>query len=129
MPKQADAGREDVPERERGEGRVAAGAAAFDGQPLRVDVAALDEEAGRRDAVVDVDDAPLAVEPAGGTRGRSRCSRRSPRPRRRCRGWSGAASPRSSAVSAFDGRAAVRQHDERRPLARPGRRTPGCVGG
>ena len=43
-------GREDVAEGERGERRVAAGAAALDRQPLRVDVAALDEEAGRRDA-------------------------------------------------------------------------------
>ena len=55
----ADAGREDVPEGERGERRVAARAAALDGEPVAVDVAALDEEPGRGDAVVDVDDAPL----------------------------------------------------------------------
>ena len=61
---QADAGREDVAEGERRERRVAAGAAALDGQPIRVDVAPLDEEPGRRDGVVDVDDAPLALEPA-----------------------------------------------------------------
>ena len=60
----ADAGREDVAEGEGGERRVAAGAAALDGEPVRIDVAALDQEARRGDAVVDVDDAPLPVEAA-----------------------------------------------------------------
>jgi hypothetical protein len=56
------AGGEDVVERERGQRRVAAGAAAPDGEPGRVDVAALDQESGAGDAVVDVVDAPGAVE-------------------------------------------------------------------
>ena len=60
---QADAGREEVAEGERRERRVAAGAAALDGQPIRVDVAPLDEEPGGRDGVVDVDDTPLPFEP------------------------------------------------------------------
>ena len=63
----ADAGREHVPEGQRGKRRVAAGAPAFDGKAVRVDVAALDEEPRRGDAVVDVDDAPLAIEPPCGT--------------------------------------------------------------
>ena len=58
----ADTGREDVAERQRGEGRVAAGAAALDRQALGVDVPAVDEVARRPDAIVDVDEAPLAVE-------------------------------------------------------------------
>ena len=61
-PEVADAGREDVAEGERRQRRVAAGAPALDGQPVRIDVAALDEEPRGRDAVVDVDDAPLPVE-------------------------------------------------------------------
>ena len=60
----ADARGEDVPERERREGRVAAGASALDGQPPRIGVAPADQVAGSRDAIVDVDDPPLAVEPA-----------------------------------------------------------------
>ncbi len=58
----ADAGGEDVAEGQCRERRVAAGAAALDREALRVDVAALDEEAGGGDAVVDVDDAPAALE-------------------------------------------------------------------
>ena len=58
----AGAGLEHVAEGQRGERRVAARAAAFYGQPVRVDVASVHEVAGSVHAVVDVDDAPLAVE-------------------------------------------------------------------
>ena len=59
---QADPGREDVAEGQRRQRGVTAGAAARDGEPRRVHVAAIGQEAGGRDAVVDVDDAPGAVE-------------------------------------------------------------------
>ena len=58
----ARAGVEEVAEGERGERRVAAGAAAADREPPAVDVAARDQEARRGDDVVDVDDAPAAGE-------------------------------------------------------------------
>ena len=61
-PVSADAGREDVAEGEGCQRRVAAGTPTHDRQPLSVDVAALDEELGRRDDVVDIDDPPLRVE-------------------------------------------------------------------
>src|SRR5207302_8871915 len=55
--------REQVPEGEGAERRVPAGAAAADRQPGGVGVAALDEEPGGRNAVVDVEDPPPALEP------------------------------------------------------------------
>ena len=59
----ADPGSEDLgTERERGERRVAAGAAAADRQPGGVHRAALHEEPGRGDAVLDVRDPPPATE-------------------------------------------------------------------
>ena len=51
-----------VPEGQGGEGRVATGAAALDGQAVGVDVAAVHEIPRGRLAVVDVDDAPRAFE-------------------------------------------------------------------
>ena len=59
----AGAGAERVVEGQRAQRGVAAGAAAADGQALAVDQAPLDEIARAVDAVVDVDDAPLAVQP------------------------------------------------------------------
>jgi hypothetical protein len=56
------AGGEDVVEGERREGGVAAGAAAADREPSRVDIAARDEELSARDAVVDIVDAPSVTE-------------------------------------------------------------------
>jgi len=58
----ADAGRERVAEGQGRERREAAGAPTFDREPVRVDVAALDQEPRRSDRVVDIDDAPLPVE-------------------------------------------------------------------
>ncbi len=84
----ARAGFENVAEGQRAERRVAAGAAAADRQAVAVDFAAFDEIARAVDAIIDVDDAPLAVEPFSDTRGRSRSCRRSSRRERRCRGWS-----------------------------------------
>ena len=92
MPKWLIAGREDVAEGQRRERRVAAGAAAADRQPRRVDVAA--RRPGTRAAATQSSTSTMphcAVELAGGRRGRSRCCRRSRRRRPRCRGWSGAA--------------------------------------
>jgi hypothetical protein len=56
-------GTERVRERERGQGREAARAAALDRQPVAVDVAPFDEEERRRHAVLDVDlaHAPLSI--------------------------------------------------------------------
>src|SRR6266545_2029999 len=59
----AGAGGEQVAEGERAQGGVAAGAASPDGQPPRVDLAPVGQEASRRDAVVDVDDPPAACQP------------------------------------------------------------------
>ena len=56
------AGVELVGERQRGEGREAARAAAADGEPLAVDEALLGEVLRAGDAVVDVDDPPLELE-------------------------------------------------------------------
>jgi hypothetical protein len=67
----AGAGFENVAERERAQRRVAAGAATTDRQTITVDFAAFGKVARAVDAVVDVDDAPLAVEPLP-TRGRTR---------------------------------------------------------
>ena len=72
-PEVADAGLEDVAERERGERRVAARAAAPDRRAASRSTSprsARNRRAG--DAVVDVDDPPLALEPLRGSRGRSR---------------------------------------------------------
>src|SRR6185295_11956955 len=57
------AGIELVGERERGKRREAGGAAAADGLSGAVDQALVGEELRARHAVVDVDDAPLALEP------------------------------------------------------------------
>ena len=59
---EADAGREDVAERQRGERRVAAGAAALDRQAIRVDVAAVDEESAPRRRSRRHRRCPIAVE-------------------------------------------------------------------
>jgi len=45
-PEEADTGREDVAKRERGERRVAAGAASFDGEAVTVDVSAIAQRHG-----------------------------------------------------------------------------------
>ena len=58
----AGAGGEGVPEGERGEGGVAAGAAAADEQLARVRLAAGGERLGGGGAVLDVDDAPAAAQ-------------------------------------------------------------------
>src|SRR5215211_2116484 len=58
----AGPGGEGVAEGEGAQGGVAAGAAAPDGQVGRVDVAPVGQVAGGGDAVVDVDDPPLAVQ-------------------------------------------------------------------
>src|SRR5262249_43959016 len=57
------AGLEQVAGGERAQRGVAAGAAAGDGQARPVDLAARDEVAGAVFTVLDVDDAPLALEP------------------------------------------------------------------
>ena len=59
----AGAGFENIAEGERAQRRVAAGAAAGDHQAVAVDFAAFGQIARAVDAIVDVDDAPLAVEP------------------------------------------------------------------
>ena len=59
----AGAGFENVAESERAQRSVAAGAAAADRQAVAVDLAAFREIARAVDAIVDIDDAPLAVEP------------------------------------------------------------------
>ena len=59
---EADARREHVAEGQRGKRRVAAGAATLDGQPIAVDVATIDKVAGRPHAIVDIHDAPSAVQ-------------------------------------------------------------------
>ena len=61
-PVERGTGREDVPEAERRQGRVAAGAATPDGQPPSVSQALLREPERRVRAVVDIDDAPLLAE-------------------------------------------------------------------
>ena len=59
----ADAGGEDVGRGERAQGGVAAGAAALDHEPGAVGEALLDHRQRAVGAVVDVDDAPAALEP------------------------------------------------------------------
>src|SRR6266550_3857129 len=59
----AGAGFENVTKRQRAERRVAAGAAAADCEPIAVDFAAFSKIARAVDAVVDIDDTPLTVEP------------------------------------------------------------------
>ena len=58
----AGAGLEEAAEGEGGQGGEAAGARAADRDPLGIDVAALDQEARGSDDVVDIGDAPAAVE-------------------------------------------------------------------
>jgi hypothetical protein len=59
----ARAGPEEVGEGERGERRVASGAAAADRQPLAVGQPLLGQVAGGVGAVLDIDDAPVALQP------------------------------------------------------------------
>src|SRR5262249_47865777 len=59
----AGAAAEEVVEYQRGKRGVAAGAAAADDDALGGDEPASDEEAGAVEAVVDVDDAPVAMQP------------------------------------------------------------------
>src|SRR6185312_3953673 len=59
----AGAALEDIVERERDERRVATRAAAGDDAAVAVDQPLVGEESGSVDAVVDVDDAPLPVQP------------------------------------------------------------------
>ena len=53
---------EDIVERQGRQRRIATGARAANGQPIRIGIATLDQEIGRGDAVVDVVDAPHPVE-------------------------------------------------------------------
>src|SRR5207247_490757 len=59
----ADAGPEDIAERERGEHRIAARTGTDDRHPVGVRKTAPGEREGAIDAVVDVDDAPLPIQP------------------------------------------------------------------
>ena len=56
------AGLEDIVERQRAQRRQAAGAAAADDQALTIGQAAFDQVARAGDAIIDIDDAPLALE-------------------------------------------------------------------
>ena len=123
-PEVADARRERVAERDRAERRVAAGAAAADREALAVDDPLLGEPAGAGDAVVDVDDAPLALEAlavVAAVAGRAAVVDVEDREAAAREQLDASAAKRGRGLR---GRAAMARDDERRQLARRAPRRP-----